>query len=158
MLGIHVRLDLENESREIALRGDNGAACRSRVRRRRQLEKRIQQELDAKVVYSAAEKHRCEFAGQDCRVIKLRAGPLKHVELFHRPSIGIGLHLLADGVVAQAEHRYRSAIFASRHALKKVYQVAFAIIDAAKVGSIAQGPVHRIRRNAQHSLQFVQKR
>ena len=57
---VHVRLDLEDEPREVGIgRLDVPASARRGPRRRRERQQRVQKRLDAEVVQRAAEEDRC---------------------------------------------------------------------------------------------------
>ncbi len=83
VLGIHVRLDLEDEAGE-----GRGRRVDRRARRsgggpglRCVLEEPVEQQLHAEVVHRAAEEDRREFSAQDGVAIEVGAGALEHLDL-----------------------------------------------------------------------------
>ena len=72
---VHVRLDLEDEAREIRIGRLDGADVRgARARARRQREQRVKKRLDAEVVQRAAEEDRCLLRAAIGVPIESRAG------------------------------------------------------------------------------------
>src|ERR1043166_5988204 len=54
-------------------------------------------------------------------------------------------------------HRHGRAINTAGDTLEKIHLLRLAIEHAAKVRTVAQRPVHRIRRDTEHPLQFIQQ-
>ena len=81
MARIHVRLNLEDEPGETSSVGlDDARIAQARLRRRRELDQRLQERLEAEVRQRAAEKHRRLPTGAILGEVERRAGVANHVE------------------------------------------------------------------------------
>ena len=68
------------------------------------------------------------------------------------------VELAANRRVVQAADGNRRAKFAADRALEQMHLARLAVEHAAKIKTVANGPVHRKRADAEHALQFIQQR
>ena len=102
MARIHVRLDLEHEAGEALVgRLDDAGVAGARLRRRRELDQRAQERLEAEVGQRAAEEHRRLPAGAVLGDVERRAGAADDVERLAEMRVGV----LADQLARAADRR-----------------------------------------------------
>ena len=98
MIGIHVRLDLENETRERPFDGiDLDPFAVTRNRPRSQLQKALEEGIDAEIGERTAEEHRGLAASRDERGIEFGARPVEQFEPV-ADLVGKGTHLPRYGL------------------------------------------------------------
>jgi hypothetical protein len=183
VLGVHVRLDLEDEAGEFRgidrddtfLRSGGGLAAvgaqrgrsasrsdgdRDRatgLRRHRVLEETVEQELDAEIVHGAAEVDGRLLAGLHGLEIERVAGAVEHRELVLHLAEGVVVELAAHGVVIEGGDVDRGLELAARDALEEVDFLGTAIEDALEGRTVAEGPDDRRGLEAEDVLKFVEE-
>ncbi len=158
VLGVHVRLDLENEAREFfRSRLDFLLAALARSGWGSQAEEVVEQELNAEIVRGATEKNRRSLPGADGIEIKFRACAFEEFEFIADPFVDIRRERLAHGGVIDPRDRNRSAVGAARGSLEKVDRLLLTIEHAAKFGPVAEWPIHRDRVDAEDGFELIQK-
>ena len=81
MLRIHVRLDFENEAGKLLVAWlDEFTGGRTALRRRRVVQKSLEDQLNTKIVHRAPEEHRGRASGENLVAVKLRAGDVEHLK------------------------------------------------------------------------------
>ena len=82
MLGVHVRLDLEDEARELLLHRLHGALVgHTRQRARRPVHHGVEDVIDAEVTQRGAEEHRGHLTVDELLLVEFVAGTLDQLEL-----------------------------------------------------------------------------
>ena len=160
--GVHVRLDLEDEGREL-VEGDGDldrSASRDRaagLRRDRVLEEAVQEELDPEIVDRAAEEDRRLLAGADRRQVDRDARAVQHLELLLDLLEGRVIELGArDGILERGDLD-RRPVGAARHALKKVHLLAAPVEHPPERRAVPERPDHGRGLDPEHGLELVQE-
>src|ERR1035441_9593352 len=117
----------------------------------------VQQKLHAEVVDGAAEKDRGGLVREYGGIVPVVPGVFEHFQLLYRLVEGRVIKPAADEFVVQPAHLHGRAILAADRALEKVHLLRLTVKDALKLEAVADGPVHRERADAQHSLQLIQQ-
>ena len=161
---IHVGLDLEHEARElIRFRIDGRGFGRARARgqagprRGRHIQERVEEKLHAEIGHRAAEEHGRGIAAQHRVAIEAFARALEQLEAVDEFAIGILVAERGDRRIAHVGHAHGRALGAVLGALEEMHLVRAAIVDAAKSGTAADRPDHRIGADAEHVFEFVEE-
>ena len=117
----------------------------------------VEQELNAEIVRGAAEKNRRGLPGTDGVEIKFRACAFEEFEFVADPFVDIWRERMAHGGVIDSCDGNRGTVGAAGGSLKKVDRLLLAVENAAKLGPIAQWPIHRDRVDAEDGFEFIQK-
>ena len=64
---------------------------------------------------------------------------------------------LAHRRIRQVAHRHRGAVHPARHPLEEMHLAGLAVVDPAKIGAVAERPVHREGVQPEHALQFIEQ-
>ncbi len=121
-------------------------------------QKTVEQKLHAEIVAGAAEEHRRAFARKHGGIIKDFARVFEHFKFFNGFIERRVVELPANRRIVHPAHGNRRAIFAADRALEEMHLARLPVEHAAKIKTIADGPVHRERADAEHALQFVEQR
>ena len=158
MPGIHVRLNLEYETREVGI-GRRHQPLRGipRLRRRAVLDEILQQQFHPEVRHGAAEKHGSDQAGHDVFLVEHLARPGQHFHFLHPGPVKILRHIFSDVFVTDAADMAGGAVLPVRGALEQVQMLLQPIVDPAKRLAAAQRPGDRKGADSQDLLQLVQK-
>ena len=155
---IHVRLDLEDEAGEALVGRAHGAGvAQARLRRRRELDDRAQERLEAEVGERAPEEDRRLAAGAVLGEVVRRAGRANHLERLDEVRV--------DAVADQRERRRvvergdvdRRAKLPLGLALVEQQVAAIDVVHAAERVGAADRPVHRRRGDAERPLEIVEQ-
>ena len=157
VIRVHIRLDLENETRKGMLRGLDFSLIRgSRTRAGGQSQKAIEKGFHRVIGEGAAEEHRRLLTRTDRVGIQLGAGALDEVEVFGQIVV-IPAQCLAN---ARIVHRTfdHLLIHPGRSVLAPGVQeqaLPHAVVDAAKIRTRTNGPIHRHGVDAQDVLDLA---
>ena len=158
MLRIHVRLDFENEAGKLLVAWlDEFTGGRTALRRRRVVQKSLEDQLDAKIIHRTAKEHRGRAAGENLVAIKLRTGDVEHLKFLRDLGQGFPRHALFHEVVRDVADLDRCHVRAAGRALKQMHLLGQAIEHALEIRAVADRPVHRERLELKHTLDFVQQ-
>lgn len=103
VFGVHVCLDFEDEGGEVLGGGRDGdVAAGSGEWRWGELEKAIEEELDAEVVGGGAEEDGCEFSGEDLIDIELGTGAFEEFEFVADLGVGGFIDGFHDGGIVDS--------------------------------------------------------
>lgn len=108
----------------------------------------VKKELDPKVVNPRTEENWGEFASEHRLPIKFCSGHFHHFNLFANDRIGLVVKFRADERILKAGDINRSAVHPADHTFEEVNFFICAIVDAFKISSTPQWPVHRTRANS----------
>ncbi len=155
---IHVRLDLEDEAGEAVVGGaDDARVARARLRRRRELDERLEEWLEAEIGERAAEKHRGLPARAVFREIVRRAGGADHVQRLAEMRVRLLANELARGRIVERREVHRRAVLPLRFALVQQQVFLVNVVDAAKPVAAADRPVHRRGGDPERALEVVEQ-
>ena len=132
--------------------------ARPRLRRRRELDQRLQERLEAEVRQGAAEEHRRLAAGAILAGIERRAGGADQIQRLdkcaHADPSPISSRAAGS---SQRRHVDRRPVLPLRLALVEQQRLALDVVDAAKRVGAADRPVHRRGRDAERALEIVEQ-
>src|SRR5690606_4373583 len=155
--GIHVRLDLEDESRERGLeRIDATRLGVARQRRRRVLDERVEQLLDAYVVDRGTAEDRRLLAREIARPIERAARAADQLDLFDDPLDGVAEPLsrrVRRDPVDALDLRQSAAV----SAVIEVDPILEQVIETAKLAPHADRPGDGRALDLQHRLDLVEQ-
>ena len=155
--GIHVRLDLEDEARELRLERVHEARRRLAGQRRgSELEKALQEGLDAEVVARAAEEDGRDPSRQERRLIEGVSG-LEEFELFHERRVCGRAERLDERRIVEGGDLNRGDPLSFRRISSFVFQQRLppAVVDALEIRPGADRPRHGVARDAENALDLV---
>ena len=156
VLRIHVCLNLEHKAGErLVRRVHHPAAAITRDGRRSEREKAVEQHLHTEVIHRAAEENGRQFSRADILDIETRAGAVEQFQVFADFRIHVVGQRVFHRVIFNAPHVNRRAIHAAGDALKQMHLLLLTVEDALKILPVAQRPVQRKRRDAEHPLQLI---
>ena len=157
---VHVRLDFEHEAAEIvALRVDLFAGERVGVRQRawRQAQEFLQKGLDAEVRERRTEEHRRKLSAAHSGVVELVARTVEQLDVIHQVLVVRLADELAQLGRTELSFDFGNLLRGVRVAvaLERDHAARLAVEHAAEVLAATDGPVHGIRANAEHRLDFL---
>ena len=153
VLGVHVRLDLENKSGKFFRRRiDREPVALTGQRRRREFKETIEQHLHTKVVGGAAEKYRRQFTGENLLHIEVRARAFQQFKLVAHLLISRLFHRGLDAFILDTGHRHRRAIGTMHCAFEEMHLLVLAIIYTLEARPVTERPIQRISMNAEHAF------
>ncbi len=162
MVLIHVGLDLEDKAGELLAGGLHNLAGK-RVHMRRgagcQAQEVLKERLDAKVGEGGTKEYGRELAGKHRVQVELGVGAVQQLDIVHKVLMVVLADQLVEGGIAQRRLDLLDLLGAvgAAVALKGQNVAAGAIEDAAEIATVADGPVHGVRADAQDVLDLFHK-
>ena len=154
---VHVCLDLENESREIRAEGVDGAAVRHPGQRRGgQLQKSLQERLNAEVRQSGAEEHRAQLALTDLLQVHFPAGGQKLHIVNELLMLLFTAQVLRHLRIVKVDGHFSGLILAG-HAGKEQQLAILPVVHPLEILAGSNRPVHGVGLDAQLPLQLIQQ-
>ena len=154
MLGIHIRLDFENETgKRGVLRAAAAFLRRSFLRRRGKLQKFFQKRLDAEICHGRAEEHRREFPSGDFLRIERIARFVQEFQIVQKRLAFFFREARGNRVVGEFPGNDIQFLRAVRRvADEEMARLRLAVVNAGVIAVDADGPIHRAGANAEHVL------
>lgn len=156
VVGIHVGMDLEHESRKCLLVGAYFALLgHDRLGRRGYLDETVEQFLDAEGVERAAEEYRGDLAGQILIDRQFGIHPLDKLQIIAQfGGIGLTYGLVDTRVVDVVDfHAFRYALFVGR---KQIERVFVDVVHTFEFRAYVDRPAERAYRYFQFGFQLVE--
>src|SRR5208282_1406074 len=118
----------------------------------------VEQKLHAEIVAGAAEKYRRAFAREHGGIVEDFARVFEHFKFLDGFIERHVVELPANRRIIHAADGNGRAKFAADRALEQMHLARLPIKHAAKIETVADGPVHRECADAEHALQFIEQR
>ena len=159
MLGVHVRLDLEHEAREVGVRRVDQAVRRlARGGSRRELHEFPQERLDAEVGERAREEYRRQRTGKHRRFAERVPGLVEQRDVVHELRVCLAPeHVAQTRIIQRPDLDVRRTRAVIRAALEAIDQLATSIKDTDEGAAGVDRPRDRIAINAEIGLDVAEK-
>ena len=157
MRGVHVGLDFEDEAREFfVVRSDEAVGRFSRLGLRRHADVAFEEILHAEIRHGGAEEHRRELARVDFFHVKGLARLVEQLDVGHEGVVGVLSHARDGGGVIRFVDVGDARLLAVARVSGEQQDFLFAaVVDAHVLTVLPDWPVHRVRTDAEHGLDFV---